>query len=174
MNDFSRQKKYILKNRRISCFTLSIGLIFLVLCLLITFRDIKTIWISLMPFVVVLISAYYMITTTNLLQQFSIIDLGKICDIKISRSKISFLTVSETTPSNRIIQKYYGIKIIADKRKYYYLFGECYSYSAEDIKKIQNKLHGEYTVQCYEGTSIIKTIQNDPYFLRIKFGSFYD
>lgn len=174
VDHFGRHKKYILRNRKIAVFTLIIGLIFLVLILWASFKKPNTIWITLIPLAVILIASICIATTNRLLKQFSKIQISQISEIKISHPKIDFLTTPELTPiAHNVRQKYYGIKIIGEQ-KFYYLFGECYRYNAEDLKKIHTKFNDEISVQYYEGTTIIKTIQNDPYFMKLKFGSFYE
>ena len=174
VDHFKRQKKYILRNRKIAVFTLITGLIFLVLLLWASFKKPNTIWITLSPLAVILIASICIATTNRLLKQFSKIQISQISEIKISHPKIDFLTTPELTLiAHNVRQKYYGIKIIGEQ-KFYYLFGECYRYNAEDLKKIHTKFNDEISVQYYEGTTIIKTIQNDPYFMKLKFGSFYE
>ena len=169
---FKRHKKYIIRNRRIAIFTLIIGLILLVLFLWASFKKPNIIWITLIPLAVILIASICIVTTNRLLKQFSKIQISQISEIKISHPKIDFLTTPQLTPHN-VRQKYYGIKIIGEQ-KFYYLFGECYKYTADDLKKIHTKFNGEINIQYYEGTTIIKTIQNDPHFLKIKAGLFYE
>ena len=161
---FKRHKKYIIRNRRIAIFTLIIGLSLLVLFLWASFKKPNIIWITLIPLAVILIN--------RLLKQFSKIQISQISEIKISHPKIDFLTTPQLTPHN-VRQKYYGIKIIGEQ-KFYYLFGECYRYNAEDFKKIHKKFNDEISIQYYEGTTIIKTIQNDPYFMKFKVSSSYE
>ena len=174
VDHFKRQKKYILRNRKIAVFALITGLIFLVLLLWASFKKPNTIWITLIPLAVILIASICIATTNRLLKQFSKIQISQISEIKISHPKIDFLTTPELTPiAHNVSQKYYGIKIIGEQ-KFYYLFGECYRYNAEDLKKIHTKFNDEISVQYYEGTTIIKTIQNDPYFMKLKVGSFYE
>jgi hypothetical protein len=174
VDHFGRHKKYILRNRKIAVFTLIIGLIFLVLFLWASFKNPNTIWITLFPLAVIVIATICIATTNRLLNQFSKIQTSQISEIKISHPKIDFLTTPELTPvAHHVRQKYYGIKIIGEQ-KFYYLFGECYKYTAEDLKKIYTKFNDEISIQYYEGTTIIKTIQNDPYFMKFKVGSLYE
>ncbi len=155
IDHFERHKKYILKNRKIAIFTLIIGLVFLALFLWASFRKPNTIWITLIPLAVILIATICIATTNRLLKQFSKVQMSQISEIKISHPKIGFLTTPELTPiAHNIRQKYYGIKIIGEQ-KFYYLFGECYKYTAEDLKKIHTKFNDEISVQYYEGTTII-------------------
>ena len=171
---FERHKKYILRNRKIAVFTLITALIFLALFLWASFKKPSTIWITLIPLSVILIATICIATTNRLLKQFSKIQISQISEIKISHPKIDFLTTPELTPiAHNVRQKYYGIKIIGEQ-KFYYLFGECYKYTADDLKKIRIKFNSEISIQYYEGTTIIKTIQNDPYFMKFKVGSLYE
>ena len=62
----------------------------------------------------------------------------------------------------------YGIRIIApDKKKYYYFFDGLMLLDKEGWKRIEEKFYRDLTLQYYQGTNIIRTIENDPYFLRI-------
>lgn len=171
---FERHKKYILRNRKIALFTLTIGLIFLAMFFWVSLKNLNIIWIAAIPLGIVLIAIIYITTLNRLLNQFPKIQPSKTCEIKISYPKIDFLTTPELTPvTHNVRQKYYGIKIIGEQ-KFYYLFGECYKYTADDLKKIHTKFNGEINIQYYKGTTIIKTIQNDPHFLKIKAGLFYE
>ena len=70
VDHFLRQKKYILRNRKIAVFTLITGLIFLVLLLWASFKKPNTIWIAFIPLAVILIASIYIATANRLLKQF--------------------------------------------------------------------------------------------------------
>lgn len=174
IDHFEKHKKYILRNRKIGIFTLMVAVIFLVMFLEISFNNPSIVWTIVIPLSVVLIAVIYIASLNRLLKQFSRIETSRICEIKFFSPKFDFLTTPELTPvAHNVRQKYYGIKIIGEQ-KFYYLFGECYKYTAEDLKKIHTKFNGEISIQYYEGTTIIKTIQNDPHFMKLKVGSFYE
>ncbi len=167
---FENREKYILRDIKISIFCLVFGALLLAAFLWLVLSDVKFVWIIPLPLALVIISARSIISSVRLLKQFSNIKLGRFKDINVSDPKIAFLHNPEYNRSS-INRSYscYGVKIIG-KQKYYYLFGEIYRFTDEDIKKIKDKLSGEVNIQCYEGTTIIKTIENDPHFLKIKVG----
>ena len=170
-NRFASHKKYILRNRRIAVFTLILGELYLVLFLWAAFKNPLVVWIVLFPLIVIIDSAAFIVATTRLLKQFSKIQTSKANEIKIFQPKINFLKTPEFT-ARHVRMKFYGIIIIVGKQKFYYLFGDCYNYNAKDLKKIYAKFNNEISIQYYEGTTIIKMIQNDPHFMKIK--AFYE
>jgi hypothetical protein len=102
--------------------------------------------------------------------------LGKIqCnttyDVSLYRPKITYLTrsVRRTKYTSDIFC--YGVVFHgANKRKYYYLFDvEIRNMTKDEAKRIEEKIWKELNIQCYENTSIVKTIENDPYFMRIRY-----
>lgn len=112
----------------------------------------------------------------KLLRQFSTIlnnkAINKTYNVSLYRPKIKFLV--RGTGYKGHTPTYYGITFIdANKNKYYYFFDEeIDSPLKAELKQIEEKLWKELTLQCYENTSIVKTIENDPYFIRIRWGSF--
>ncbi len=107
----------------------------------------------------------------KILKQFKKIKLSDTYEIKLYRPKIRLMRHSESIygrPKTNVY--YYGITFLdANKKKYYFFFNfEMINLSKLDIKKIEEKLWRELTLQCYENTSIVKTIENDPYFFRIR------
>lgn len=67
----------------------------------------------------------------------------------------------------------YGIYFLDEnKNKYYYFLNAEMYYSrfgfGETHKQLQEKFYRELYVQCYENTTIIKTIENDSYFVSIR------
>jgi len=98
--------------------------------------------------------------------------INKTYDITLYRPRVTFMIRTEGGRGYRA-HYLYGIRIKApDKRKYYYLFDELLHYEKENVQRIEEKLYRELTIQCYEGTSIIRTIEKDPHFLRIRWGDF--
>lgn len=112
----------------------------------------------------------------QILRQYSIITtdkvINKIHEVKLYRPKIKFMV--RGTGYKGHTPTYYGITFIdANKNKYYYFFDEEIDRPLKaELKQIEEKLWKELTLQCYENTSIVKTIENDPYFIRIRWGSF--
>ncbi len=91
-------------------------------------------------------------------------------DISLYRPKFTYLkrAVQRTRHTSNVF--YYGIVFHGEKkRKYYYLFDvEICNMTKDEAKRIEEKLWRELRIQCYENTSIVKTIENDPYFMRIR------
>ncbi|MBQ9112400.1 MAG: hypothetical protein IJY08_02355 [Clostridia bacterium] len=104
----------------------------------------------------------------SLLRQFERIKINKTYAVRLYRPKFIYLTRSRGKYSCH----YYGIKFYgADKRKYYYFFDEELTEIHGDLHRtVQEVLWRELYVQCYEGTSIVKTINNDPCFFRVRYG----
>ncbi len=68
-----------------------------------------------------------------------------------------------------LISTYYGITVTdQSKNKYYFFFDENPMLTKADIDEIRGKFNTEVRIQCYTNTSIIKTIENDSHFLRLK------
>lgn len=85
------------------------------------------------------------------------------------------LCVTEIRCTISMSEEYYGIKLTdANKNKYYYFFDEILSYDRDSINAIIGKFNREISIQCYENTSIIKTIDKSPHFIRIRYGTFYE
>lgn len=106
----------------------------------------------------------------KILKQITKIESNHTYEVKIYRPKIRHMTHTEIRSKYRSNIYYYGITFSDEsKKKYYFFFNfEMLNLSKIEIKKIEEKLWRELTLQCYENTSIIKTIENDPYFLRIR------
>lgn len=165
---FERHKKYIRKDRNLFTWVLIWGLVIFFMLLVAVIKNPNDIWLILMPMAVIIFAWTQIISANCLLKQFANVNTKNISEIKILNPKIKFLTHVEVSAiSHTGRSRYYGIKLIGEQ-KFYYLYGEHYKYTAEDIKKIRTKFKGEISIQYYEGTTIIKTIENDPYFLKIK------
>ena len=165
---FERHKKYIREERNLFTLVLIVGFVVFALFLVAAVKNTNDIWLILMPMAMIIFALVHVISLTRLLKQFSNVDTKNISEIKILNPKVKFLTRMKVRRFSRLISpRYSGIKLIGEQ-KFYYLYGELYEYTMEDIQKIQAKFKGEISIQYYEGTTIIKTIENDPYFLKIK------
>ena len=103
-----------------------------------------------------------------LLRQFDCIRINKTYEVRLYRPKFVYLT----RPRGKYTYYVYGIKFYgADKSKYYYFFDEeLTDLHGDRHRMVQETLWRELYIQCYENTSIVKTINNDPYFFRIRYG----
>jgi len=163
---FERHKKYIREERNLFTLVLIVGFVVFALFLVAVVKNTNDIWLILMPMAMIIFALVHVISLTRLLKQFSNVDTKNISEIKILNPKVKFLTRIKVSRFSHLT-RYSGIKLIGEQ-KFYYLYGELYTYTMEDIQKIQAKFKGEISIQYYEGTTIIKTIENDPYFLKIK------
>ena len=134
--------------------------------------DLSSLFASLFFLIFVIICILSIIEKHQILRQCSIITIDKVInkthDVKIYRPKIKFMT--RGTGYKGRTPAYYGITFIdANKNKFYYFFDEEITRPYKnELKRVEEKLWKELTFQCYENTSIVKTIDNDPYFLRIR------
>ena len=180
-------KKCIQRERKFSVFYVvfsSVGVLFCLIELLSLF-SVKVSFLSLLlfflffglPFLLLLLFGMRLLKKADrILKQLSDIEKNKVInktfEINLYRPKIKFMTKSEFGRRYRLTREYIGITIIDhDKNEYYYFFDECMNYSKENINRTYEKFYRSLSIQCYQGTSIIRTIQNDPYFLRIRYGS---
>lgn len=170
------QKKYIMKERKVNIFLLSVGLFFLILFLWATICDLRGLFLSWMPVMFVLLVVKWIMGNNRLLKQFSSIvennSINKTYEITLDSPKIVFRACPKIYTNVSSLREYYGITIIDDQKKYYYFFDECVWYDKASFKRIQEKLSQELHIQCYENTCIIRSIENDPRFLRVRFSSF--
>ena len=109
-----------------------------------------------------------LIKYNRILRQFDCIRINKIYEVRLYRPKFIYLT----RPLGKYSHYYYGIEFYGvDKKRYYYFFDEeLTDLNGERHRTVQEALWRELYIQCYEGTSIVKTINNDPYFFRVRYG----
>ena len=177
-----RQKKYILRERRMVIILLSIlWLPFgTLLCMVLIDKNIRGILlISALLLPITMFFLFDIYKQNQLLKQFSQIEekqrINKTYQLSLYRPKVGFLVKTKLSRYAHHAVEYYGL-VLTDyqKNKYYYFFGEHICYDKETVKRIQEKLYRELHLQCYEGTRIIKMLENDPYFLKVKFGKLYE
>ena len=172
-------KKFILKEKRVSIFMLVLSswpVPFLVWAML---KDFRAVFILLAFLIPILLTIQEIVNDNRLLNQFSNIEknnaLNKTTEYILHRPKVAMLCVTEIRCTISMSEEYYGIKLTdANKNKYYYFFDEILSYDRDSINAIIGKFNREISIQCYENTSIIKTIDKSPHFIRIRYGTFYE
>ena len=170
-------RKIILKDRKINIGLLIFELLAFLAILLATLKDIRGIFILFILLILIMFSIKFISDNNRLLNQILSIEKNKTLN-KTSQSmvyypKVAFLRVPKVEPHPSLSPEYYGIRILdGNKNKYYYFFEEPLRHDKDSIDKILKKFNGEIHIQCYENTSIIKTIENNPYFVHIRHGLF--
>lgn len=174
MNDYFKPKiRNIKRSLRCHYLFITVAAVFLIALLLDMFVDLEFHWIIVFPIAIIAASVSKIVSTAIFIKQFSRVQFGKINNIKIASSSISHLCYVEYITRYLTHTHFYGIKITdkQNKKKYYYFYEKSYEYSQEDMRYIKSKFEREINIQCYEGTNIIKTIENDPHFLTVKYNS---
>ena len=168
-------RKIILKDRKINIALLIFELLAFLAILLATLKDIHGIFILFILLIPIILSIKCIADNNRLLNQFFNIEknnvLNKTHQSMLYYPKVIFLRVPEVRRQPTLSPEYYGIRILdGNKNKYYYFFEEPLKYDKDSIDKIFKKFNGKIHMQCYENTSIVKTIENNPYFVHIRHG----
>ena len=168
-----KQKKFVLRERNISIFCIVVFSLVLLFWIVGSVFNLNCIFFAVLSLAMLLFGIKLLIRDARILKQISLVDenkaINKTNEIKLYRPKIKFVIMSEFR--SYYSPTYVGITIIdCKKNKYYYFFDEKMRYSQEDINRIREKFYQELYIQCYDKTQIVKTIQKDPNFLRIKNG----
>ncbi len=167
---FADQKKYLLKNRKFSISFLIYSFFVLLLFIFVVVKVGDLLYILLLPLALMTFAICGLVKYNRLLKQFSRIKAGEIYEIKLYRPKVTLLLY--TPFSTRKYHKkilFYGVTLTDyQKKKYHYFLGEAFELDNQDTKKLKAKLYRELHIQCYENTTLIKIIEDDPHFLKIK------
>lgn len=125
-------------------------------------------WMILLPLPLLIAFIVTLVKYARLLGQFSKIKEGETYELISYRPKITFMTYSSAWGAR--IHFCYGITVYdyQTKTKYHYLLGEAFKLDKDGMEKVQAKLFKELHIQCYAGTTLIKTIEDDPHFLKIR------
>ena len=176
-NKIQEYKKPLLKLRR-TCIVFSI--VFFVIWIIFVLFSIVAGWrafvVSSIWLIPLLIYLYGAKKYNLILYQLSSIwknqTINKVYEIKLSHPKIQFMT----RPLGKYSSYYFGVILIDEqKNKYYYFFDEEVSLLEKyDLYNLKQKFCRELSIQCYENTTIIKTIDKNPRFIRIRYGQFTD
>ena len=100
----------------------------------------------------------------TLLKQISELGGRKYYEVKLKCPRIAMMMLGggKYTPSS------YGIKIFDKSGKtYYYLFDDLLFYDATSIRIIHERFSGELTLQCYENSEIVQSVENDSFYIRV-------
>ena len=173
-DQLEKLKRIIARDRNINIFVLIFLLVFLFACLYAVFLNAFVALVAL-PLLVMILFMITCITENNrLLRQFSDIvrnkALNKTYSVKLHNPKIKFLAYPEVKTRSSLLVQYYGLTMKDGNKKYYYFFEECMWYDKTAVDNIYQKTARELSVQCYENTTIVKTIENDAHFVHIQWG----
>ena len=110
-------------------------------------------------------------------QYASIQNTQKFYDVNLKNPKVKFLLVSQGRHS--FSRSLLGIALIDENKNcYYYLLPETVLLDRENLilaqNKIKEKFNREICIQCYENTTIIRSVENDVHFLRFRLGKLCD
>ena len=104
----------------------------------------------------------------RLLKMLELADEGRVCEVRLCCPKVrpvAFSGFRATRKRYSRNRRVIGIALTDEKKgKYYYFFGETLELTPLQRRSLVEKFSGDLSVQCYDGTRMIKSIENDPYF----------
>lgn len=169
------QKKIISKEMKMNIFVLICGLYFFILFFAAGFASASAFLFLPFPLISIFLSIKWITVTGDLLKQFSSIEkngtLNKTYTLKLCSPKVRFLRFPNAGHSS-FSPPYYGISLDDGKHRYYYYFNEILMYEKNSFNEITKKFDKNIVIKCYHDTFIIKTIENDPLFVRIRYGEY--
>lgn len=128
----------------------------------------------LIPFVILFFAAIVLfgaaIDQNKLLKQLYKIDPQKTHDVILYKPTVKFINHAKDYSPSHVARKYviYAISLRgADGKKYICYLDYDIPYTAINIDRLKQKLWRELAVSCYDNTTIINLVENDPYFFRI-------
>ena len=168
-NKIERQKKFILRERKFSIVFACICGAMVVVWLLSMFYDFDGIWGALVFAIPIFFFVWDIITKNRLLKQLSSIEINKTInktyDVKLFKPRVVLLNKNDAGKYS--ISNFYYCLVFRDhqKNEYYYFLDECKLLDSKRIKSVRERFDRNVTLQCYEGTSIIRTIDGSVYYL---------
>lgn len=169
-NKIDKYKKYIIHEKRWNVFFVIFGAFLTALILWGAFSTPKAIVVAVFTLPPAILGITGIIKSNRILNELANIEkyqvINQTNEIKLSSPKVVFLT--KIVYHGRWYQppEYYGIKIIdGQKNKYYYFFDDYFKYDKFAINMVRAKFTDNLCIQCYQNTSIIRTIENDPRFI---------
>ena len=170
------QKKIISKEMKMNIVVLICGLFFFILILAVGFASANAFLFLPFPLILISLSIKWITVTGGLLKQFSSIEengtLNKTYALNLCCPKVRFIRFPDSSRYSSFSSPYYGISLDDGKHKYYYYFDEILRYEKNSFNEITKKFDKNIVIQCYHDTFIIKTIENDPFFVRIRYGAY--
>lgn len=179
-NTLEKNKNMIMKVRKRTAVFMSLYIGFCVMPWLLlsvwTSMSILRILPVILAFIALAIPLMLDIVKTNsLIKQVSFVEemngIKEVYDVKLDNPRFFFLSDG----GNKTYKHCYGIGLKSkDKKKYYILFDglKVISYY-EDLETLVSIFSREFTLQCYEGTTIVKTVDNAPFCLEDKYTPVY-
>ncbi len=169
------QKKIISKEMKMNIVVLICGLFFFILILVAGFASASAFIFLPFPLISISLSIKWITVTGGLLKQFSSIEengtLNKTYTLKLCCPKVRFIRFPYSSPYSSF-SPYYGISLDDGKHRYYYYFNEILMYEKNSFNEITKKFDKNIVIKCYHDTFIIKTIENDPFFVHIRHGAY--
>ena len=104
----------------------------------------------------------------DLLKQISNLKFRRCYEVKLTSPRIAFMNLGggKYTPSS------YGIMLFDKAGKtYYYFFDDILFFDTVSVKTIHKKFSKGLTLQCYENTEIVSSVENDPFYICVKNGN---
>ena len=175
IHDVKKAQKCVLRDRRHNIFWLVFCLFFFSLFLAVIFKEVSALFLVLL-FVFGgggLIAIGAIIKNNRLLKQLSIIEnnisLIKTYQVKAQSPKIAFLTHQEIHARPTFhTPRAYGVTITdSNKNKYYYFFNEDMLCDQDNVNAVRSKFSEEITIECYENTKVVKSINKNTKYVRI-------
>lgn len=178
-NKLKEYSKIILKIRKFHTVILAIETVFAAIFLALTFLEIRLVPVLIFFIVSMIFSIKairkYDLLFSELLRIEKNNAINRTYPLEIFYPKITLLTVPEIKTVATPPTYCFGIQLTdSDKNKYYYFFEELAFFNKVNTKTLYGKFDGKIGVRCFENTSIVKTIENDPHFIHIKYGSLKD
>ena len=168
-NKIERHKKFILRERKLSIVFACFCGVMVAVWLLCMFYDLDGIWGALIFAIPVFFFVWDILTKNRLLKQLSSIEINKTInktyDVKLYKPKVVLLNKADV--GKHSISNFYYCIVFRDhqKNKYYYFLDEYKLLYGERIKSIRERFDRNVTLQCYDGTSIIRTIDGSVCYL---------
>ena len=174
-DDLKSKEKIILKERRANIFLLIMEALFLLVTVGVCFRDIRGAFVLPIPLILLLLSAKWIVINNKMIEQLASIErngsLNKTYKVKLNDPRLELMRTPEIRPTPSRTPTYYGMILEDSQRtRYYCFFEEELRHSKESIEKLLEKLSGELEIECFEETSVVKTVGTDPRFIHIRHG----
>lgn len=170
------QSKIILKDRKINIGLLIMWLLgfFVILCGTLKTKNIYGSFVLLILFLLILFFIKCIKSNNLLLNQILSIEknnaLNKTYQAELYYPKVIIQKIPEIRSHVSLSPTYYAIKIVDNKNKYYYFLEEPLHHDNRSIDNIIKKFKKKIHIECYENTSIVKTIEGNPFFIHIRHG----
>ena len=175
-NKLKQQSKIILKDRKINVFILIMLLLgfFVILYATLKTKEIYGFFILVMLFLLILFLMKCIKSNNLLLKQILSIEKNnaffQTYQAELYYPKVIIQKIPEVAAYVSLSPTYYAIKIVDGKNVYFYFLEEPLRHDNKSIDNILKKFDGTIHIECYENTSIVKTIEGDPSFIHIRYG----